>query len=121
MRAPGKDGLEEDAKLFCAELLRAPHVAALFVNAPAGLAARAEEQLVAARAAKSDAREVSALRLYAAAVLWAMHPGNYSLAASVLADTEETVRKHYGHEDGARAAAEVRKALLASPPTCFGP
>ena len=72
VRAPGKDGLEEDAKLFCAELLRAPHLAARFVNAPARLAALAEGLLVEARAAKSEARELSALRLYAAAVLWAM-------------------------------------------------
>jgi len=261
VRAPGKDGLEEDAKLFCQELLRAPHLAAGFVNAPARLAALAEELLVEAVAAKSEERELSALRLHAAAVLWAMqmsrpvrtgnlikarisaaggalhrlvwikesrhaeitfpigeikndrtvkmsifgddaaivwrwvkelrprymeihdiadsayllpgkamprllkddvelprgcvspstldeiwddgadrvgvrlsphrtrhavatlivamHPGNYALAASVLADTEETVRKHYGHEDGARAAAEVRKALLASHPDIF--
>ena len=48
-----------------------------------------------------------------------MHPGDYARAAAVLADTEETVRKHYGHEDGARAAAEVRKALLASDPDLF--
>jgi hypothetical protein len=261
VRAPGKDGLAEDAKLFCAELLRAPHLAARFVNAPARLAALAEGLLVEARAAKSEARELSALRLYAAAVLWAMqmsrpvrtgnlirarvsavagtlyrliwikdrrhaeitfpvgevknnrvvkvgiyeddaaivwrwvrelrprymelhditesaylipgkakprlqkddvnlprgcvapstldeiwddgashvgvtlsphrarhavatlilamHPGDYARAAAVLADTEETVRKHYGHEDGARAAAEVRKALLASHPDLF--
>lgn len=66
MRAPGKDGIEEDARLFCTELLRAPHVAALFVNAPARLAAKAEEALLAA--AKSEARELSALRLTAAGV-----------------------------------------------------
>ncbi len=258
VRAPGKDGLEEDAKLFCSELLRAPHLAAGFVNAPARLAALAEKLLLEGREARSKEHELSALRLYAAAVLWsmqmsrpvrtcnlikarvsavagalyrliwikderhaeitfpvgeiknnrtvkvsiydedaaivwrwvkdlrprymelhgiagspyllpgkamprllkddvvlprgcvapstldalwddgagriglalsphrarhavatlilAMHPGNYALAASVLADTEETVRRHYGHEDGARAAAEVRKALLASHP-----
>lgn len=69
VRAPGKDGLEEDAKLFCAELLRAPHLAARFVNAPARLAALAEGLLVEARAAKSEARELSALRLYAAGAL----------------------------------------------------
>jgi integrase len=51
-----------------------------------------------------------------ATLILALNPGNYALAASVLADTEETVRKHYGHEDGARAAAEVRTALLASHP-----
>lgn len=261
VRAPGKDGMEDDARLFCIELLRAPHVAALIVNAPARLAAKAEQALLDARASDSKERELSALRLYAAALLWAMqmsrpvrsgnllksrlsavagalyrlvwvkpgwhgeilfpvgeiknnrtvkmslhdgdaaivwrwvqelqprymelngiaesvylipgkalprllkddvvlprgcvststldsiwddgtvhvgvslsphrtrhavatlilamHPGNYALAAAVLADTEETVRKHYGHEDGARAAAEVRKALLASHPDLF--
>ena len=258
VRAPGKDGLEEEAKEFCQSLLRAPHVAALFVNGPARLAAIAEERLLEARVAESELRELSALRLYAAAVLWAMQmsrpvrtgnlirarvsavagrlyrliwikdgrhaevtyphgevknnrvvkvsvfdgdaaivwrwvtdlrqrymeihgiaesaylipgkakprllkdgvvlprgcvapstldeiwddsakcigvslpphrarhavatltlaifPGNYALAAAILADTEETVRRHYGHEDGARAAAEVRKTLLASHP-----
>jgi integrase len=54
-----------------------------------------------------------------ATLILEMHPGNYALAASVLADTEETVRKHYGHEDGARAAGEVRKALLANHPDIF--
>jgi integrase len=51
-----------------------------------------------------------------ATLILAIFPGNYALAAAVLADTEETVRRHYGHEDGARAAAEVRKTLLASHP-----
>ena len=54
-----------------------------------------------------------------ATLILAMHPGDYARAASVLADTEATVRQHYGHEDGARAAAEVRKALLASHPDLF--
>ncbi len=258
VRAPGKDGLEEEARKFCAELLRAPHVATLFVNAPARIAAIALDALDKARAGKNEKHELSALRLFAAAVLFAMqmsrpvrtgnlirsrvsaaggallrlvwlkegrhaeitfpgnevknlrivkmsirdedativwrwvselrprymeihgiaesaylipgkakprllkddvvlprgcvapstldgiwddgagrvglgltphrarhavatlilalNPGDYALAASVLADTEETVRKHYGHEDGAKAAAEVRKALLASHP-----
>jgi integrase len=261
VRRPGKDGMTEEARLFCRQLIQAPHVAALLVNAPARIASIAEGKLATARAAGSEARELSALRLHAAAVLFAMQmsrpvrtgnlirarvsaaggvlnrltwvtqgrqaeitfpvgevkngrtikvslydgdaailwrwvsdlrprymqlrgiadsayllpgdarprhlkdgvelprgcvapstlaeiweegarclgldltphmarhavatlilalqPGNYALAASVLGDTEETVRKHYGHEDGARAAAEVRKTLLASHPDLF--
>lgn len=72
VRAPGKDGLEADAKLFGQSLLRAPHVAAGFVNAPARLAALAEELRFEAVAAKSEARELTALRLHAAAGLRAM-------------------------------------------------
>jgi integrase len=51
-----------------------------------------------------------------ATLILALYPGNYALVAAVLGDTEETVRKHYGHEDGARAAAEVRKLLLVAHP-----
>ncbi len=82
VRAPGKDGLEEEARKFCAELLRAPHVATLFVNAPARIAAIALDALDKARAGKNDEHELSALRLFAAAVLFAMQmsrpvrPGN---------------------------------------------
>ena len=72
VRAPGKDGLEEEARKFCAELLRAPHVATLFVNAPARIAAIALDALDKARAGKNDEHELSALRLFAAAVLFAM-------------------------------------------------
>jgi hypothetical protein len=255
---PGKDGLVEDRASFLRELIRAPHVACGLVNAPARIAARAEALLQEARAAKNDARELTALRVYASAVLFAfqmsrpvrtgnlirarisaaggklhrliwlkrgehaeirfptnevknnafivvslyggdarivwrwcedlrkrymelrqlddsiylipgeaqprllkdrvvlprgcvapstfaeiwdegcriiglsidphlcrhaiatlilaLEPGNYAKAASVLGITEATVRRHYGHEDGQRAAAEVRKALLAEYP-----
>ncbi len=261
MKQPGSDQMTEEALLFCRALIQAPHVAARLVNAPAEIAAAAEAMLSAAVAAKSQEKELSALRLYAAAtlfaqqmsrpvrsgnlirarvsavagalyrltwikkaqhaeiiyppreikngrlikvsvfdgdaaILWrwvtdhrprymaihsiaesaylvpgtaeprllqdglvlprgciapstlaeiwdegrkrigltmtphmarhavatlilALEPGNYCKAAAVLGDTEETVRKHYGHEDGARAAAEVRKALLASHPDLF--
>lgn len=47
-----------------------------------------------------------------ATLILAMHPGNFALAASVLGDTEETVRKHYGKDDGQQAALNVRGALL---------
>lgn len=54
-----------------------------------------------------------------ATLVLALEPGNYAKAASVLGITEGTVRKHYGHEDGQRASAEVRKALLAHHPDKF--
>jgi hypothetical protein len=54
-----------------------------------------------------------------ATLILAIEPGNYAKAASVLGITEATVRKHYGHEEGQRAAAEVRKALLAEYPDMF--
>lgn len=46
----------------------------------------------------------------------ASESGNYAKAASILGDTEETVRKHYGCDSGRAAAAEVRQALLAHDP-----
>jgi hypothetical protein len=261
VNAPGEDGMVEETKLFLAELIRAPHLACGLVNAPERIAARAETLLEEARVAKNEARELTALRIFAAAVLFAfqmsrpvrsgnlirarvsagvdklhrlvwlkkgahaeikfppsevkngapivvsilgsdariawrwcselrdrymelrkisesiylipgaasprllkadvvlppgciapstlaeiwdegcriiglaMHPhlcrhaiatlilaiepGNYAKAASVLGITEATVRKHYGHEEGQRAAAEVRKALLAEYPDMF--
>jgi hypothetical protein len=54
-----------------------------------------------------------------ATLVLAMEPGNYAKAASILGITEATVREHYGHEDGQRASAEVRKALLAEHPDMF--
>ena len=51
-----------------------------------------------------------------ATLVLALEPGNYGKAAAILGITEDTVRRHYGHEDGQRASAEVRKALLAEYP-----
>jgi integrase len=261
MKKPGQDQMTEEARLFCKQLIQAPHVATRLVNAPEQIAAAAEALIAEAVKAKSEEDELSALRLYAAAVLFAiqmsrpvrsanlirarvsavagalyrlvwlkkarhaefvfppgevkndivikvsvyegdaailwrwvtdlrprymelrglsesaylipgaalprllkdgvmlprgcvaastlaeiwdegrkrigleltphmarhavatlilaLEPGNFAKAAAVLGDTEETVRKHYGHEDGARASAEVRKALLANHPDLF--
>jgi predicted ArsR family transcriptional regulator len=58
---------------------------------------------------------ISARHAIATLVL-ALEPGNYGKAAAVLGITAATVRRHYGHEEGKRAAAEVRKALLAEYP-----
>jgi integrase len=54
-----------------------------------------------------------------ASLILAVRPGQYGLAAAVLGDTEETVRRHYGHEDGARAAEAVRTELLAAHPDLY--
>jgi integrase len=51
-----------------------------------------------------------------ATLMLAMRPGAYALAATVLGDTEATVRRHYAHEDARRAAAAAREALLAAHP-----
>ena len=58
--------------LFSRQRVRAPHVATLFVNAPARIAAIALDALDKARAGKNEKHELSALRLFAAAVLFAM-------------------------------------------------
>lgn len=54
-----------------------------------------------------------------ATLILAVEPGNFAKAASVLGDTEETVRKHYGRDTGAEAARQVRSALKAHHPGIF--
>ena len=54
-----------------------------------------------------------------ATLLLAMEPGNFAKVAAVLADTEETVRKHYGKDSGQSAATAVRSVLLAEHPDLF--
>ena len=49
----------------------------------------------------------------------ALHPGNFGLAAAILADTEETVRKHYGQDSGEAAAQSIRAHLLGAYPDLF--
>ena len=49
----------------------------------------------------------------------AVEPGNFAKAVSVLGDTEETVRKHYGRDSGEQAAKAVRAALLDRHPDIF--
>lgn len=51
-----------------------------------------------------------------ATLILALEPGNFAKAASVLGDTEETVRRHYGCDSGAAAARAMREALLAAHP-----
>jgi integrase len=54
-----------------------------------------------------------------ATLILARRPGDYAFVAAVLADTEDTVRRHYGHEEGKHAAAAARKALLKAHPDLF--
>lgn len=60
-----------------------------------------------------------ACRHAVASLILAVRPGSFALAASVLAISEATVKLHYGHEDGERAAARVREMLLAEHPDLF--
>jgi integrase len=55
-----------------------------------------------------------------ATLILARKPGDYSFAAAVLGDTEDTVRRHYAHEEGQHAAAAARRALLAAHPDLVG-
>ncbi|MFX0543633.1 hypothetical protein ACEWPM_018285 [Roseovarius sp. S4756] len=54
-----------------------------------------------------------------ATLILAVEPGNFAKAAAVLGDTEETVRKHYGRDNGAEAARQVRAALKSQHPDIF--
>lgn len=54
-----------------------------------------------------------------ATLILAVEPGSFAKAASVLGDTEETVRRHYGRDTGAQAALAVREALQTRHPEIF--
>ncbi|MBW6419643.1 site-specific integrase [Celeribacter sp. PS-C1] len=54
-----------------------------------------------------------------ATLILAVEPGNFAKVASVLGDTEETVRKHYGRDSGEAAAREVRAVLKSRHPKMF--
>lgn len=60
-----------------------------------------------------------ACRHAVATLILAVEPGNFAKAASVLGDTEETVRKHYGRDSGEQAAKAVRAALISRHPDIF--
>ncbi|MFW2545477.1 site-specific integrase [Primorskyibacter sp. 2E107] len=49
----------------------------------------------------------------------AVHPGDYATVASILCNSEEIARKHYGKDSGQQAAQAVRAALLAKHPDIF--
>jgi integrase len=54
-----------------------------------------------------------------ATLILAIEPGNFAKAAAVLADTEDTVRKHYGQDSGEAAAKSIRAHLLSAYPDIF--
>jgi integrase len=54
-----------------------------------------------------------------ATLVLAKEPGNFAKAAAVLADSEATVRKHYGKDSGESASSAVRSVLLAQYPSLF--
>ena len=55
----------------------------------------------------------------AATLMLAVDPGNFSSVASVLANTEEVAKRHYGKDSGEAAAVAVRESLLAHHPDIF--
>lgn len=59
------------------------------------------------------------LRHVIATLILAIEPGNWAKVASVLSDTEATVRKHYGMDSGAEASKAVRAALLSQHANLF--
>ncbi len=54
-----------------------------------------------------------------ATLVLAVEPGGFAKAASVLGDTEDTVRRYYGRDTGAQAAQAVREALQTRHPQIF--
>ncbi|SDY25935.1 hypothetical protein [Citreimonas salinaria] len=54
-----------------------------------------------------------------ATLMLAVRPGDFANVASVLANTEEVARRHYGKDSGEAAAVAVREALLAHHPDIF--
>ncbi|WP_334061614.1 site-specific integrase [Limimaricola cinnabarinus] len=54
-----------------------------------------------------------------ATLMLAVRPGDFAGVASVLANTEEVARRHYGKDSGEAAAVAVRESLLAKHPDIF--
>lgn len=54
-----------------------------------------------------------------ATLMLAVRPGDFASVASVLANTEQVARRHYGKDSGEAAAVAVREALLAHHPDIF--
>ncbi len=59
------------------------------------------------------------MRHVVALLILALRPGDYAFVSSVLGNREDTVRTHYGRDDGQSAAREARAALLAAHPDLF--
>jgi len=54
-----------------------------------------------------------------ATLMLAVRPGDFAGVASVLANTEQVARRHYGKDSGEAAAVAVRESLLAQHPDIF--
>lgn len=54
-----------------------------------------------------------------ATLMLAVRPGDFANVASVLANTEDVARRHYGKDSGEAAAMAVREALFAHHPEIF--
>ena len=54
-----------------------------------------------------------------ATLMLAVRPGDYANVASVLANTEQVAKRHYGKDSGEAAAVAVRESLLARHPDIF--
>ncbi|MGR3456018.1 site-specific integrase [Pseudooceanicola sp.] len=54
-----------------------------------------------------------------ATLMLAVRPGDFAGVASVLANTEDVARRHYGKDSGEAAAVAVRESLLAQHPDIF--
>jgi len=54
-----------------------------------------------------------------ATLMLAVRPGDFANVASVLANTEQVARRHYGKDSGEAAAMAVRESLLAHHPDLF--
>ncbi|WP_370286233.1 site-specific integrase [Pseudooceanicola nanhaiensis] len=54
-----------------------------------------------------------------ATLMLAVRPGDFATVASVLANTEQVARRHYGKDSGEAAAVAVRESLLAHHPDIF--
>lgn len=59
------------------------------------------------------------MRHVVALLILALRPGDYAFVSTVLGNTEDTARRHYGRDDGEAAARETRAALLAQHPDLF--
>lgn len=59
------------------------------------------------------------MRHLVALLILALRPGDYAFVATVLGNTEDTARRHYGRDDGEAAARQARAALLAQHPDLF--
>lgn len=54
-----------------------------------------------------------------ATLMLAVRPGDFANVATVLANTEDVARRHYGKDSGEAAAVAVRESLLAHHPNIF--